>query len=142
MDGVSFAQRDFPGAERNTRVDATLEARVPAGRHTVTLCNSGKDWALVNSIELASYAPALGVIGKSNNDYAVLWLYRRAGSPEQVKGTLVVPGLAAGDYTATWWDTYEGKPLEEIRCGVKPGQPLRLTTPSITRDVALWIARD
>jgi len=142
VDGVSLAQRDFPGAEGNTRVDATLEARVPAGRHTVTLCNSGKDWALVNSIELASYAPALGVIGKSNNDYAVLWLYRRAGSPAQVKGTLVVPSLAAGDYTATWWDTYEGKPLEESRCGVKPGQPLRLTTPSITRDVALWIARD
>jgi hypothetical protein len=54
----------------------------------------------------------------------------------------VVPGLAAGDYTATWWDTYEGKPLAEAQIRVKSGQPLRLTTPPIARDAALWVARE
>ena len=141
VDGVSCAQRDFERAERNTRVDASLEARVPAGKHTVTLCNTGRDWALVHTIELSPYAPALGVIGKSSSDYAVLWLYRRAASSKESSGTLVVPGLTAGDYTATWWDTYEGKPFREEHIRLTSGQPLRLATPAIARDAALWIAR-
>lgn len=59
-----------------------------------------------------------------------------------VKGTLVVPGLRSGDYKATWWDTYEGKPLSEHRVNVIEGQPLRLTTPTIARDAAVWITRE
>ena len=141
VDGKSLVERDFPRAERDTRINASFEARITAGKHTVTLCNSGRDWVLVNSIELSPYAPALGVIGKSNNRYAVLWLYRRPGSPGEVKGALVVPGLEAGNYIATWWDTHEGKPLNETRARLKSGQLLRLDMPPVARDVAVWIKR-
>ena len=142
VDGVSCDEREVPRAEVNTRLDATLKAKVPAGKHTVTLCNSGRDWALLNSIELSPYAPALGVIGKSKNDYAVCWLYRRPDSPDEVKGTIVVPGLSAGSYSATWWDTYESKRLKETRVRIESGQPLRLETPAIARDVAVWIRKE
>lgn len=114
---------------------------MPIGKHVVTLSNSGTDWVLVSSIELSPYAPALGVIGKSSRNQAVLWIYRRTGSTPTVNGTLVVPTLAAGTYTAKWWDTYEGKPLATTRVRVRSGQSLRLKTPAIARDIAVWIAR-
>jgi hypothetical protein len=90
---------------------------------------------------LSGYALALGVLDKSNGHYAVAWVYRRAGSSAEVTGTLLVPGLAAGDYTATWWNTYEGKPLAETRIGVQEGQSLRLATPPIARDATVWVTR-
>jgi hypothetical protein len=141
VDGVVAAKHEFPPAKKDTRVNVVLEAKIPAGKHVIALANSGTDWVLIDSIELPAYVPALRVVGKSNGDYAVAWVYNRADSPAPLTGTLVVPGLAAGDCTATWWDTYEGKPLAEAQVSLKEGQPLRLATPPVARDVAVWITR-
>jgi len=141
VDGAAVAERDFPRAERDIRANVTLEAKVPAGKHAMTLANLGSDWVLLDQIELPGYAPALGVLGKGNADYAVLWVYRRPNARPEATGMLVVPGLAAGDYTATWWDTYEGRPLSTHRVSVRTGEPLRLATPPIARDAAVWITR-
>ncbi len=141
VDNIVAAQYEYPPARRETKATAVLVAQVPAGKHDVKLANTGKDWALVDGIELSDYAPALGAVGKSNGDYAVFWVYHRPDPSPTASGTLVAPGLAEGSYTATWWNTYEGKPLGKAQVEVKAGQPLRLATPPVARDVAVWITR-
>src|SRR5262249_39082359 len=66
-----------PAADKDSAANATVEVKVPAGAHVVKVANTGLDWFTVKRYVFAPYAPALGVLGKSGKDYAVLWVYNR-----------------------------------------------------------------
>jgi hypothetical protein len=142
VDGQKTVEKDFPAAEKDTAVNATLEAKVPAGAHTILVENTGADWVTLKRFALTPYAPALAALGKGGKDYAALWVYARGETPSSgISGKLTIPGLQAGAYKATWWDTAAGKPLNEESVTVASGSPLALTTPAITRDAALYIMK-
>lgn len=147
VDGAVAAEKEFAAAEKDTPANAVLEVKVPAGAHTVKLENAGADWLILKRITLTPYAPTLAAIGKGDKSYAVLWVYNRSGwdapepSGEGVSGRLTLPGMQAGAYRVTWWDTLEGKVLSEETVPVSGSGPLQITTPAVRQDVAIFLAR-
>ncbi|MBI2298120.1 MAG: hypothetical protein HYU66_04065, partial [Armatimonadetes bacterium] len=87
---------------------------------------------------LAPYAPALEVVGKGGADGAVAWVASRLAG-DAVRGTLTVPGLAAGEYRVTWWDTGTGQPSGEATVSAGAAG-LKLETPAIAGDAAVTLA--
>jgi hypothetical protein len=136
----------FPGPDGKTpppqdpHPNATLEIPIPAGPHTIRLENTGPDWLHLSEFVLTPYCPQLGVLAKASRELTVLWVYNRDPS-QPVSGTLQVPELAAGAYHLTWFDTHGGKILSEDSVSATGSEPLNLTTPLITTDVAAWIKR-
>jgi hypothetical protein len=53
---------------------------------------------------------------------------------------VTVPGLAAGRYRATCFDTGSGTIVGAIETIVADGQPLAITVPDLRTDLALAIA--
>lgn len=145
VDGEVRATRDFAPSDQDKAIDASLEAQVPAGSHTVRIENTGADWVRIRQFALSPYSPALGVVGRSSRDYCIAWLTNRttanADPPPAVAGKLTVAGLQAGAYRATWWDTSTGKTVREDTLTVSGRDPLALNTPPIVRDVALSVTR-
>lgn len=136
------AEHDFAQAAQDTNGETTLTAHLPAGHHTVRLDNTGPDWAVIERVTLAPFGPTLRVLGKADTKTAVLWI--RNTRPETVpsEGTITVSGFAPGTYQVIWWDTWAGRELRRASVTVAPGKtakPLVLTTPSVTRDVAVFV---
>lgn len=153
VDGKTV-ERNYPAGERDYAPEdaqATLSLDAVAGAHTVTLENTGADWAQLRHFTLTNYAPALAGRARIGKDYAVAWIYNRSGvdapaDREQglsgVSGQVRLPGMQAGNYRASWWDTRMGRPLESVEVTVRrPTEGAVLTTPSLTRDVALVLAK-
>jgi hypothetical protein len=147
VDGATVAEKAFPAADKDTMANATLEAKVPAGAHTIRIENSGADWVTIPRLTFASVAPALGSVGKSGKDYAALWVFNRLAdgsekAPEAgVKGKITVGGLQPGSYKATWWDTAAGKVASEQTATAASAEGLTLETPAIQRDMAVYITK-
>jgi hypothetical protein len=128
VDGKLASEQSFPAADADQRVDARLVAPVPAGEHVIEVRNTGSDWAVLREFVLDPYVPALAAIGKATAERAALWLENRGAEP--VRGTLALPGLAAGRWQVAWWDTWRGARLGEASTiAVTAGQPLSLVTP-------------
>lgn len=135
-----------PSADRNNRVNATLELPIPAGPHSIRLENTGKDWVHIHQFVLAPYAPQIAVLGKTDSDMAVLWAYRRAtgqrgGGKEPEVANIKINGLSGGTYRVLWWDTDAGKVVKETTAQADDGKPLALITPPVDQDIACWITR-
>jgi hypothetical protein len=153
VDGKA-TERDFPAASADYNPkgsEETLAVEVPAGAHTITVQNTGKDWFVVRQFALSNYAPALASQARVGKDYAAAWVYNRAtvDAPlaqtkdgSGISGKLHLTGLQAGKYRATWWDTYAGKSLDETEVSVtNVKEGIALATPPIVRDVALYVVR-
>ena len=126
----------------NARIDVTLSIPVPAGKHTIRMENTGPDWIHIHDFTLNPYASALGVLAKGNSESAVMWIYRRDQTKSvQDKTGISVPGLSGGNYRVVWWDTYQGKIIQESKQSVVENQPLKLDAPAMTTDVAAWIEK-
>jgi hypothetical protein len=129
----------------------TVQVEVPAGAHTVTLENTGKDWVNLRQFTLTNYASALAAHARIGKDFAAAWIYHRANvdapaaqTKEQssATGRLTLPGIQPGRYRATWWDTHAGKSLDATDLTVANAKEgASLSTPPITRDVALYIVK-
>ncbi len=152
VDGKTTAL-DYPAAEKDYAPagDAQqIQVNVPAGSHTVTVQNTGKDWLVIRRISLSDYSSALAANVRMNGDFAAAWVYSRdnaaAGAfketPASVTGKMTLTGLKPGKYRAVWWDTEAGKEKtsEEVTVG-RDKSGLTLTTPPITRDAALFVVR-
>jgi hypothetical protein len=146
VDGAAAASRDFPAGPGDAATSETLEAKVPAGPHTIKVENTGADWAVIRRFTLAPYVSALAAQGRASADFAILWIYNRAASDGRsapgVKGTVTVPGLAPGRYSAAWWDTEKGEVLSREPATVAADRVLRLKTPAVARDVAVYVSVD
>lgn len=130
-------------SRRTIEVDATIEIRVPAGKHKIRLENTGADWARMKQIALSPYTSELAVHAKGTSDFAVMWIYRRETNDDgrPVTGTLSVANMTAGTYRVVWWDTYEGKRLSEQTASVDTSGRMTLDTPPVEKDVAAWVQR-
>ncbi len=147
------AERDFPAADKDHSPksgDATLQADVPSGSHTITVENTGHDWVTVREFVFSNYAPALAAKARIGKDYAAAWLYHRSqwdapkgANLSPASGRMLLAGLQPGRYRATWWDTREGKSIDATDLVVsKDKESATLATPPITRDVALYVMKD
>ena len=124
---------------------------VPAGAHTITVQNTGKDWFVVRQFALSNYAPALAAQARVGKDYAAAWVYNRATvdaplaqtkETTGISGQVKLIGLQTGKYRATWWDTYAGKSLDATDVSVTSvKEGVTLATPPVVRDVALYVVR-
>lgn len=140
IDGQKAAEKSFKAGSKDSDVNETLEAKVPAGDHTIRIENPGDDWLMIRRITLTPYAPTLGAVGKSGKDFAAFWIYRRGTGKEGIKAKLTVNGLQSGPYRATWWDTSTGKQLSQEEVSAS-SSGLVLNSPSIGKDVALTVAK-
>lgn len=140
LDGKPLSSREFEAGDNDLDVDASVDMPVPAGRHAIRLENTGKGWVSFSAITLDPYGYRLGVAGKGNRDYAVLWVYNRGDTPSS--GTLKVPRLRPGSYRVRWWDPDSAKPIRTESASVAASGILTLATPPISRDVAVVIARE
>jgi hypothetical protein len=128
-------------SQRNIYLNETLSIPITAGPHTLLLENPGEDWFRIKNFVLTPYSPQIGVLAKGNDHYAMLWLYRRESSgPDPIAATLKIPGLAAGSYQVTWWDTEEGK-VSKVETVQSNSDSLELTTPPIQKSLAIWVTR-
>jgi hypothetical protein len=143
-------ERDFPATAQQTRLQGEagrLAIDVPAGAHTITLQNSGGDWAAIGRITLTRYAPILGAYGVANPEFAAAWLFHRENVTAQpgresgaASGQIALSGLKPGRYRATWWDTREGKALSTRPIVVNGA--LQMQTLSVARDTAVFVVRE
>lgn len=140
IDGTVAAEKDFKAGDKDSTVNATIEAKVGVGAHTIKVENTGEEWLTVQRLTLTPYAPSLGAIGKSGKEFAAVWLYNRSGKSEGAKGKITIPGLASGNYKATWYDSEAGKSATE-ETAAATGSGLTLSTPAIVRDMAVYVTR-
>lgn len=152
VDGKA-TEKEFPADAQDytPKADsATTSIELAPGMHTVTVENPGKDWLLLRRICLSNYAPALAAHARIGKDYAAAWVYHRGNialgskdkAAEAASGTLKLPGLKAGKYRATWWDTQAGVSLSSTELEVKNAkEAATLATPPITRDAALYVTK-
>ena len=150
VDGKA-TQWDWPAAEKDTDLSgaqSTLGVDVAAGKHLITLQNSGQDWMVINRFTLSNYAPALSAMVLGTADNWTAWVFQRANlsSKKQVdlvatSGIIEATGLRAGRYRVVWMDTLNGRTLQSTLETAVAARPLRLTTPMIARDVAVYLQR-
>jgi hypothetical protein len=151
VDGKTV-ERDFPAADKDhapTAVEAAVQADVPAGSHTITVENTGRDWVTVREFSFSDYAPALAAKARVGKDYAAAWIYHRSqwDAPKDANltpasGRILLASLQPGRYRATWWDTREGRTIDASDLTVsKDKESATLATPPINRDVALYVTK-
>jgi hypothetical protein len=153
VDGKT-TERDFPAAAEDydpKAAESTVTVEVPAGAHTITVQNTGKDWFVVRQFALSNYTPALAAQARVGKDFAAVWVYNRATvdaplaqtkETTGISGRVQLIGLQNGKYRATWWDTYAGKALDTMDVSVANAKDgVTLSTPPVGRDVALYVVR-
>jgi hypothetical protein len=90
--------------------------------------------------------PQVRVVGLQGPRCAYLWLLHgqavwprvkvRKSPPAEIRGaTLTLDGLEPGRYRVRWWNTHEGRVIQEKQVERK-GEPLRLSVPGFAEDLA------
>jgi hypothetical protein len=161
LDGKTVLTKEFPdsdgGANGATHKEyaGTYGVDVPAGKHTVVVENTGKDWFMVkyrarNALEQTG-PPLLAwaLIGKTT---ALAWArledrtwdrvcVQKAKATPAPPSQLVLSGLTPGNWKAEIWDTWPGKILETKQIEVSPSGEARVLLPAIEKDLAVKMAR-
>ena len=126
-----------------------------AGDQVLVIRNTGGNWFNLSAIQIEKYLPKLVVVGRRSSDGVVIaWIANRdaypmvpeqssAGLPavptSPISGRMTVPDLRAGIYQVRWWDTVEGKVVNELQ-REHPGGAFTLETPPVSTDIACWIS--
>ncbi len=133
--------------------DRSFRIPVPAGKHTITVDNQGKDWLSLASYKLTNYQtnekPNLRVYGLQNDAEALLWIqntqhtWYRLFQKMQVDSVLPtfieINGLQDGKYKIEWRDTYQAGKVEYADATCANGI-LQLKAPEVKRDIACKIS--
>ncbi len=146
MTNVAFSGNLNCGGNYNgTTTNVTFSINVPTGPHSVQLFDSGNDWLLLGNITLNPYVSALGAYAVGNSGFNATWIWNRnnifaARASGGISGTVQVAGLTAGNYAATWWDTFGAGTISNFTFTVGgPNTPVTLVTPPILRSIALYV---
>jgi len=168
VDGKPVKTYDLPageGLERQSRFqpqwniyqtdyDRYFGIDVPAGRHTVRLFNSGKDWMQVASVLLEGYAtdeaPNLRVLGLAAEGRVLIWVQNRAHTWFNVRDgrpiapippcVMSVPGVADGAWGAEIVDTREGRVVDTRDLRAERGR-VDILLPVVRQDIALKLIK-
>jgi len=127
---------------------------VPAGAHDIQLEVTEGDWISVGNYTLTDYTSNrfvnLQCYGMTNGKTAVVWFHNANHNWKNVFEGKTIPaiegaqttlhGLKRGHYNVEWWDTWQGKPQQQVqsKCG-KEG--MELTLPTVTTDIAARVTR-
>ncbi|RYG85894.1 hypothetical protein EON77_04725 [bacterium] len=158
LDGDTVMTRDFPDPDGTDKTETltsfagTYSLEIPAGRHTIRVENTGRDWMRASFRfrgALVQKTPALDAWAAVGEKTIVLWA-RNSGRPfarlmaegESAGGTIPptyakLAGLASGTYDVTLWDTWEGKPIRTLERNVGLDGILTVALPAITHDLAV-----
>lgn len=159
VDGQAVLERTFPDEDDSTATlteyNGPYSVDVPAGRHTVTVENTGNDWVYV-AYTVEGYRPLVEpnyrVLGVTGSGRAWLWLHnrqstwsrqlRRKQDPIPIPPSLLtLEGLPDGFYRVEWWDTWRGEPFGTVGARSSRGW-MRLQVPGFARDLACKIRPD
>lgn len=127
----------------------------PAGRHTLTLENTGDPSTgrvgtfRLGTLDLAGTQPALAACGLRTTDSqaVLLYLWHRANvfsesaqGLSEVSGEILMENLPEGTWRATWWNMSEGG-AAAIDSITHRGGTFRLQTPEVGRHAAVILER-
>ncbi len=147
LDNVVQTNIAFPSTGSDVTTNLTIPVSVSTGAHTIKLDNpSSADWVQLGNVTLNPYAAILGAYQIGNTNFAALWLWHRtniynSSASATVSGTVPLSGLAAGNYTATWWDTFAGAALSNFTFTVVGSNAVTLAVPPVLRSVALFAGK-
>ncbi len=151
LDGKTVLEEDFADTEKSTatmtKYDKVYRVDVPAGRHTLVVENTGKDWFYAAYvIPWRVTGPPLRAYGLAGRTRALLWVHNRHYrwdrprepdlAPKPVPGGRVTVTLVPGTWTAERWDTVEGKVLSSEEYTVGADGRLTLDLPPVEWDAA------
>lgn len=139
VDGNVAETAEFKPAATDADVNVPFAAAVPAGRHTILIRNTGLDWFTINRFVLDPYAPQFGVAARGVPDFAIAWIYNRAGTPGS--GMLEMSGMKPGAYAVAWWDTDMGAPAGKSKVRVASDGIISCAMPTVAHDIAVQIVR-
>lgn len=153
LDGQVVRHEEFADADDKTdtlqQYNGDYVVDLPAGRHTVKVENTGKDWLYLNYRVpklLESAAPPLRALGLIGNDRGLVWVqdYRYAWpaatrpefkEPPVTGARLTLPDVPDGRWTIETWDTQAGKVTGTVTGEAKDGV-LALDLPAVKWDTA------
>lgn len=133
LDNEIVAQERFSSAQRDTFVNREITFPVPAGKHTISVCNPGPDWFTLDSVTLTPYAPPNKVAVCGDGQNAMWYLWRE--QPVDASVTLKIPSTPPGRYKVTWWNPSTGRAIHTETVAVAQGG-LALKVPVHERDIA------
>ncbi|MBI2299160.1 MAG: DUF5060 domain-containing protein [Armatimonadetes bacterium] len=154
LDGATVLEKDFadPDDTQDTttlaKYDGSYTVAVPAGKHTVVVENTGRDWFMADYVVrryVEDWQPRLRALALAGDRLVLAWVQHRdhtwsklaeGPKPEAVAGTrLRLPGLA-GRWRAERWDTNRGVKLAEETV-TAAGGAVTVKLPDITEDGAV-----
>ena len=163
LDRKLALEKDFPVPEGNKKDTLTAgaglyEIKLPKGRHTVVVNNTGKDWLSLGSYRIPwlkirkRVVDPLRVNGLVGDTMALIWVHSRdhVWSRATKKGFKPVPiggaqlqlaGLAPGPWTVEHWDTHKGEVTRTEPATVAPDGKLTLPLPEMAWDAALRLRK-
>ena len=143
VDGKTVAEKAYPASSRDTPVNETLTAAIPAGIHKITLENPGADWVTIRKITVGPVGASVSALAKADpgGTRAALWLRRTATGAHPGGGTATLSGLRAGAYKLIWWDTVAGKALRGQALSATSSGQLVVPLPAFTSDIAAYLIR-
>lgn len=159
VDGKETLFKDFIDEDenlnnvmRNYRGDYAVD--VPAGKHEITIENTGNDWITLNEVRLENYGPpkvgiqTLGLRGRNiillwlrNEDYT--WFGHMTAQPcEIIEGArLTLRGVPRGRYVVRFYDPQTATWLAETTLRTSWGR-LKVALPAVQTDLAVAICPD
>ncbi len=145
VDGATNVNRSFPSTGSDVSTNLTVTASISSGAHTIRIYNPGLDWINLGNITLTPYVPGLAAYAIGNSNFNATWIWNRtnvfsANASSTISGAVEVAGLNAGNYSATWWDTFAGTAISNSTITVTSSNvPVILNTPPILRSAALYV---
>lgn len=164
VDGKPVFEKAFPDKDGKYEVNGeygeTVSVKVSEGRRSIELQNVGRDWAVLDWLEvegalrtqpLGGEAPPVEGVASGTGEEAVVWVcdprYAYPNNAKQAKAEpvsgawLELRGMRAGAYRVRWWDTSEGVWRSEQRTRADASGRLNLSVPSFREDIAARIVR-
>lgn len=159
VDGVTLYNNAFPDRDGKNDADAgeyaeDVVVEVGRGVHTVSIDNTGHDWASIDYIVLEGVKtgiPAVRLFGLQNSTMMLLWAQNRiytwfnvavlGEEPEPINGSIIVRGVEPGAYRVAVWDTYRGVEGGSLISSVGADGLLKISILGLKRDVAYRIVR-
>jgi hypothetical protein len=154
LDGKAVLRQEFPNtnkADDHTTLmqyNKAYRIALPAGRHKVTVENTGNDWITVGyEIPWLVAGPPLRAYGLAGSDRALVWVQNRhyrydrpAGdkmSSRTVGGARLFLPLPPGRWKVEFWDTQRGAVTATQEVTTAADGRAEITLPPITWDAAL-----
>ncbi|MCC6282337.1 MAG: DUF5060 domain-containing protein [Saprospiraceae bacterium] len=136
--------------EQNAVVNQTYSVNVSAGQHTIKVDNSGTDWIAISSYTFSGLGSAVDayVLKSDSQNRVAGWVLNNSYNHEYVQangapaaasgGTLHVPNMSNGSYTAKYFDCMTGALLSSAPVTVSNGA-LSLNLPDLLWDMAFLV---